>query len=379
MDFDPTDLQRQRYGNTLAAVSERLGRQVATGEQAADRSAWKVAAEIGLTGLCLPGSSGGGDLNALDTALTIEAFGRACPDTGLVFAVCAHLLACAVPIRDFGPEELRARLLPGLAAGDIIAANAMTEEDAGSDLSRLSVTAEADGDHYLLNGEKSFVSNSSRADVFVTYATTDSRAGFLGLTAFVVPRDRPGVEVEAPMEKMGLNSCPAGRVRFRQCRIPASHRLGDEGQGTAVFQHSMAWERGCLFAAYLGLMERQLEQCVRQATQRRQFGRSIGSFQAVSHRIAVMKQRLESSRLLVYRSAWLLDQGRAQAGAAALAKVATSEAAVANSLDAMQIFGAAGYLSATGVERQLRDSLPSRVFSGTNEVLLEIVAKDVGL
>ncbi len=376
MDFDLTDAQRERYDDIVAAARERLGD--LPGDRPLTRVEWKAAAGIGLTGLCLPAAHGGGGLGAFDTAHGLEAFGRGCPDTGLVFAVAAHLLACAVPIRDFGGEALAARLLPGMVAGDVIAGNAMTEDDAGSDVGTLAATAVRDGDAWVLTGDKSFVSNGPVADVFVTYAVTDPAAGFLGTSAFAVPRESAGVVVGEPFQKMGLAGCPASRVRFEGCRVPASCLLGAEGQGAAIFQHSMGWERACLFAAYVGLMDRQLEQCVAHARTRRQFGRSIGEFQAVSHRVAAMKQRLEGARLLLYRACWLLDQGREHVTAVALAKTAVSEAAVANGLDAVQIFGAAGYL-AGGAERQLRDCVPSTIFSGTTEIQRELVARELGL
>lgn len=378
MEFDLSEIQLRRYDEIVSAVRDHVI------DDHSDRShftrqEWKRAAALGLTGLCLPTAQGGSGLGALDTALALEAFGRGCVDTGLVFAVGAHLLACAVSIRDFASDEVRVDLLSGMAAGDVIGANAMTEDGAGSDVSKLRVTARLEGGAYVLDGEKSFASNAPVADVFVTYAVTDPHAGFLGITAFAVPRDLPGVSVGPLVAKMGLESCPAARVTFEGCRVPESFRLGDDGQGGAVFQHSMAWERACLVAAYLGLMERQLAQCVDHARRRKQFGRAIGEFQAISHRIATMKQRLESGRLLLYRACWLLDQGRDHVGAVALAKVAVSEAAVANSLDAVQIFGGAGYLSENGLERNLRDSVPSTIFSGTSEIQREIIAREVGL
>ncbi|MFE0043433.1 acyl-CoA dehydrogenase family protein [Streptomyces albireticuli] len=379
MDFDLTDKQRKRFAGVLAEVRDRLGRPDPPPGTPFTGAQWKSAAGIGLTGLCLPPEYGGGGLGALDTALCLQAFGQGCPDTGLVFAVAAHLLACAVPIRDFASAEVRRELLTGLASGELVAANAMTEDDAGSDLSRLSMTAGRGPEGYVLDGDKSFASNAPAADVFVTYAVTDPGAGFLGLTAFAVPAEFPGVSAGEPFEKMGLGGCPAGRVGFRRCEVPTAYRLGEEGQGTAIFQHSMAWERGCLFGAYLGVMDRQFARCVEHARQRRQFGHRIGDFQAVSHRIAAMKQRLESARLLLYRACWLIDEGRDHTGAVALSKVAVSEAAVANSLDAVQIFGGSGYLTATGVERQLRDAVPALIFSGTTDIQRELIAREAGL
>lgn len=374
MDFEFSDTQRKRYDEVFQGSQARLG-----DASGFSRARWREAAKLGLTGLCVPADYGGCGLNALDTALTLEAFGRACPDTGFVFAVCAHLLACAVPVRDFGTTDIRDRWLPGIADGELIAANAITEDEAGSDTSHLDVMARSEGENYVLDGAKSFASNAPVADVLIAYATSSPHGGFLGISAFVVPSDTDGVTTGSPLEKMGLDGCLASRVVFTGCQIPADLRLGREGQGAEIFAHSMTWERACLFAAYVGLMETQLDRCVAHARSRRQFGRAIGKFQAVSHRIAGMRQRLEAARLLLYRACWLIDNDRPARTAAALAKVAVSEAAVANSLDAIQVFGGGGYLAAQGIERNLRDCVPSRLFSGTNDIGRELIAREAGL
>ncbi|WP_433346654.1 acyl-CoA dehydrogenase family protein [Microtetraspora malaysiensis] len=378
MDFDFSEAQRRRYEEVLAGVRGQV-KDLVGPRVPFSREEWLAAAGLGMTGLCLPSKYGGGGLGALDTALCLEAFTEGGADSGLAFAIGAHLLACAVPVRDFGTDPVRAELLEGMAAGTLVAANAMTEDAAGSDVGTLGTTIVRDGGDYVLQGVKSFVSNASTADVFVVYGTSDEKAGFLGQTALAVPRDLPGVTVGEPFTKMGLHACPAGRVEFADCRVPVRYRLGAEGQGNAIFKHSMSWERSCLFALYLGQMRRQLNECVAQAKRRRQFGRPIGAFQAVSHRIATMTQRLESARLLLYRACWLLDRERPDAQATALAKLAVSEATVANSLDAVQIFGGLGYLSGTGSEAQLRDSVPSVIFSGTSDIQREIIANGAGL
>jgi clorobiocin biosynthesis protein CloN3 len=381
MDFGLTAEQGKRLDELTGAVRDRLAADRPPG--AADgspRDRWRVAARLGLTGLCLPEEHGGGGLGALDTALCLEAATRGGAETGLAFAIAAHLLACGVPIRDFAAEPTRAELLTGLASGELVAANAMTEDEAGSDVSRLTTTAVRDGDGWRLDGVKSFVSNGPIADVLVTYAVTDPAAGYLGITAFAVPANSPGVTVGPPLAKLGLHGCQAGRVEFAGCRVPDRYRLGEEGSGSAVFQHSMDWERACLFGIYLGAMAEQLQRVIRHAGQRRQFGRSIGDFQAVSHRIAGMKQRLEAARLLLYRACWALDQDTDdRVAAAALSKVAVSEAAVANGLDAIHLFGAAGYLAPTGIEAGLRDAIPAAIFSGTTEIQRDIIAREVGL
>jgi clorobiocin biosynthesis protein CloN3 len=374
MDFGLTAEQGKRLDELTGAVRERLT------TDGPPRDRWRVAAGLGLTGLCLPAEHGGGGLGALDTALCLEAATRGGADTGLAFAIAAHLLACGIPIRDFAAEPTRAELLTGLANGELVAANAMTEDEAGSDVSRLTTTAVRDGAGWRLDGVKSFVSNGPIADLLVTYAVTDPAAGHLGITAFAVPRHSPGVTVSPPLEKLGLHGCQAGRVEFAGCRVPDRYRLGDQGSGSAVFQHSMGWERACLFGIYLGSMEEQLRRAIRHAGQRRQFGRNIGDFQAVSHRIAGMKQRLEAARLLLYRACWALDRDTDdRMAAAALSKVAVSEAAVANGLDAIHLFGAAGYLVPTGIEAGLRDAIPAAIFSGTTEIQRDIIAREVGL
>lgn len=369
------DAQQKEYEQILAAI--RQWPEVTDG--VLTKESWRRCGDLGLLGLCVPQAYGGGGRSALDTAHLVEAFGLACSDTGLVFAAAAHLFACAVPVAIFAGENLKRRLLPGMCDGTLIAANAMTEHGAGSDISAISARATRVGDHYVLSGEKSWASNAPVADVIITYAVTDPAAGFLGISAFAVDRDTPGVSVTGPFSKMGLSTCPAGAVSFAECQIPADCLLGAEGQGSTVFQHSMTWERTCLFAGYVGLMERLLGRCVDRARQRRQFGRRIADFQAVSHRIADMKLRLEAARLLLYRACVRLDRGDLSPVDVAMSKLAISEAAVQASLGAVQIFGADGYLTSEGIEGALRDSVSTTLFSGTSEIQRELIAKGLGL
>jgi len=376
LDWEPA--QQKDYDELLAAVREAFGDLPAAPDGPFERATWRRVGELGLLGLCLPAEHGGGGLGALDTAHMLEAFGRGCPDTGLVFSAAAHLLACGVPIAAFGTERTRARLLPGLSSGELVAANAMTETDAGSDLAGLRTTAVRDGAHWVLEGEKSWASNAPAAEVVVTYAVTDPDGGWFGSTAFALDRDTPGLVVDGPFRKMGLTSCPAGTVRFDGCRVPDSAVLGAPGQGSMIFQHSMGWERACLFAGYLGLMDRLLDRCVEHARQRRQFGRRLADFQAVSHRLADAALRLEAARLLLYRTCFRMDAGSAELADAALSKLAVSEAAVRAAVDALQVLGARGYLSGD-VEAALRDAVPSTLFSGTSEIQREMIAKGLGL
>lgn len=393
MEFDWTAGQRARYDETLAAVREAFppdespgaspgGAAGGTADGAAafyTRKDWRRLGDLGLLGPSVPEAFGGRGLGALDTARLIEALGRGCAETGLVFGASAHQFACAMPMADFGSEEVRRRLLPGMCSGELIAGNAMTETEAGSDVSRLSVTAERVEGGWVLDGEKSFVSNGPAADVYVTYAVTDPKAGPFGATGFVVDRTAPGVSAGEPFGKMGLWQCPAGAVRFERCFVPDAQVLGEPGQGGMIFQHSMGWERACLFAGYLGLADRLIERCVAHARGRRQFGRRLSQFQAVSHRIAEMVLRTESARLLLYRACWEMDQQRPATLSIALSKLAVSEGVLSAALDAVRIFGARGYQSDDRIEAALRDAVPSVLFSGTSDIQRELITKELGL
>ncbi|MEV4711688.1 acyl-CoA dehydrogenase family protein [Micromonospora sp. NPDC049374] len=377
MEFGWTPEQRARYDTALAAARQRFAPESgAPGIAPAD---WRALGELGLLGASVEPKFGGGGHGALDTALLFEAFGRGCPDTGLVFAAAAHLFACAMPIAEFGDAPLKERLLPDMCAGRTVAANAMTEPDAGSDVARLATTATPVDGGYLLNGVKSFVSNGPLADVLVTYATTDPAAGHFAVTAFAVERRTAGIGVGEPFGKLGMKSCPAGQVTFTDCFVPGDQVLGERGQGSVVFQESMRWERTCLFALYVGLQERLVEQVIEHVQQRSQFGRKLTEFQSVTNRIVEMKLRLESSRLLLYRACWLLDRDEPGALASALSKLAVSEAAVAGATDAVQVLAGRGYLTQHGFEAALRDAVGGTIFSGTSDIQRQIIARELGL
>jgi alkylation response protein AidB-like acyl-CoA dehydrogenase len=344
-----------------------------------DRACWDKLAGFGLAGLSVPVELGGLGLDVSTTAVAVEALGEGCTDLGLVFSACAHLFACVMPVVEHGSEDLRQRFVPKLASGEWIGANAITEGEAGSDVFALKTRAVRDGDSYVLDGAKSYVTNGPVADAFLVYASTAPEDGFLGLSAFLVPRDTPGLVLGQPFQKMGLRTSPICSIYLERCQVPAELMVGEEGGGGNVFTRSMHWERVCLFAAYVGAMQRQLEQVVAQATQRKQFRKPIARFQAVSHRIVDMKLRLDAARLLLYRACWLRDRGETAALEISLAKIAISEAAVQSGLDAIATFGGIGVVDETGMERMLRDAIPATIFSGTSDMQREIAARELGL
>jgi alkylation response protein AidB-like acyl-CoA dehydrogenase len=376
MNFDWSKEEERLYQDSLAMAREILP-DLTTPSQWRDR--WRQLGRAGFLGLCIPRKLGGAGHGALATALAIEALGRGSADMGIVFSAAAHLFACAMPIAEHGCEVLQARLFPGLASGDLVGANAITESEAGSDVTALRCRAIAEGDGYRLAGSKSFVTNGPVADVTTVYATRNPTDGFLGITAFAVERGTPGLSVGRPIEKVSLATAPASWIELSNCLVSSSARLGAEGQGASVFQRSMTWERSCLFAAYVGMLDRQLDRTIAFARERKQFGRSIGRNQAVSHRIAEMKLRLERSRLLLYRACWRIDQGKPADLDIALSKLSISHSAVASSTDAVHLHGGAGIESQNGIERMLRDALPSTIFSGTSEIQRELIARELGL
>lgn len=343
------------------------------------RAEWRRCAELGLTGLSAPAADGGAGLGFGATARVTEAFGRYCPDMGLTFGVLAHLFACVMPIAEHGSERLRAELLPGLCSGALIGANAITEEHAGSDVSALAARAVPVPHGYRLRGVKTFVSNAPVADIFLVYAVTRPEFGHLGLSAFAVDAATPGLTVSAPLPKAALTRCPAGQVVMDDCFVPASRMLGSDGRGAPIFQASMRWERTCLFAAYLGQSARLLERCVAHARARRQFGAPIGANQAVAHPIARMWMRLQAAKGLLERACERLDRGERAVAEVAMAKLAVSENAVQTAYETVRLFGGIGILDSCGVERELRDALPCTTFSGTSEMQLEQIAKELGL
>lgn len=342
------------------------------------REGWDKCANFGILGLYFPQAYGGQEAGGLGTALAMETLGTVCPDAGLMFALSAQMWSVQMPIWRFGTEEQKNRYLSRLIQGSLIGAHGMTEPESGSDAFSLHAKATRDGDSYLLSGSKTFVTSAPDADLFVIFARLENRPGIFGLTAFLVERSW-GIRVGSPIHKMGLNGAPMAEVYLDDCRVPKENRLGGEGQGSRIFNDSMEWERTYILAWQIGVMERQIAEAVQYARERKLNAKPISSFQAVSHRIAEMRIRLEAARLLLYRAAWLKSEARPSSLESAIAKIYAAEAAVASALDAIQLRGGYGYATDTGVERTLRDAVGGRIYSGTSEVLRNIIAHELGL
>mgnify|MGYP004702435311 CR=1 FL=1 len=381
MTFELTAEQKELQQAAMTFARSQLGERMIERDKSGefDREGWRKCAAFGLFAMPIPAQHGGLDHSLSDLIAVMEGLGYATRDQGLLFSINAHLWTTSIPILRYGTDAQKQKYLPKLSNGEWIGANAASEPNSGSDVFSMTTRAERQGEEYVLNGAKMFVSNAPIADVFSVYATIDSQLGAAGVTGFLVDRDAPGLKVSRTIHKMGLRTSPMGEVIFDNCRIPISNRLGREGRGVEVFEYSMEWERGCILASCVGVMRRLLEQCVEHARTRKQFGRAIGRFQSVANRIVDMKVRLDTCRPLVYRIGALKDQGKDCMLEASVAKLYVSESYVKSCLDAIQIFGGYGFMTEQEIERDLRDSVGSTLYSGTSEIQRVIIARSLGL
>jgi alkylation response protein AidB-like acyl-CoA dehydrogenase len=381
MDFQLTDDQKVFRQEIIRFAQHELNEGMVERDRAQifSHELWLKCGEMGFQGLSVPENYGGSGLDPLSTALALESLGYGCHDSGLVFSICAHLLACVVPIAKFGTEEQKRQYLPDLCNGKLIAVNAMTEPGSGSDAFALKTTAVVDGEGYRINGTKTFGSNGPIADIAVVFAVTEAGKGYHGGTSAFIVEKQHGFQSGQTFEKMGLRTSPIGELVFDNVYVPKEAVLGGIGGGAAIFTHSMDWERTCLFASHVGTLERLLETALQYARTRNQFGQTIGKFQAVSHRIANMKMQLEASRLLVYKAASQLDKSKSVSLDASIAKLFVSEALVQSAMDTVQIFGGNGFMTEYQVERHLRDAIGSTIYSGTSEMQRNIIARWLGL
>jgi alkylation response protein AidB-like acyl-CoA dehydrogenase len=343
------------------------------------RKAWQNCADFGILGLSIPEEYGGADADIMTTMLVMEGLGYGCKDNGLIFAMNAQMWSVQHPILTFGSEEQKQKYLPALCSGELIGAHGMSEPDSGSDAYSLRTRSTRVENGYVLNGTKMFVTNAPVADLAIVFATVDPEKGIGGVTAFIVEMGTPGFSVSRDIEKMGLRTSPMGELILQDCFVPLENRLGQEGAGTSIFNSSMEWERSCILGSHVGAMERQLESCIAYARTRRQFGKPIGKFQSVSNRIADMKIRLETARLILYKVAWLKKMGKSAVMEAALAKLYLSECFVDSSMDAVRTFGGYGYTTEFEVERDLRDAIGGTLYSGTSDIQRTIIARLLGL
>jgi alkylation response protein AidB-like acyl-CoA dehydrogenase len=381
MDFQWSEAQLALRDEVIDFAGRELRGDVVTrdSESRFPRELWDKCARFGILGLCFPQEYGGQGKDLLTTILVMEALGYGCEDNGLTGALNGQMWSIQEPILSFGNDDQKQKFLPGLCSGTLLGAHGMTEPQSGSDAFSLSTRAEKREGGYILNGSKIMIGLAPVCDVALVFATTDPSLGQWGISVFLVEKGPPGFTVSKGWEKMGMRTNPTGELTLEACFVPEENRLGPEGAGVSIFTGSMEWERSFIFASHVGAMERQLEKAVAYAKERRQFGQPIGKFQSVSNRIADMKVRLETARLHLYKAAWLKEVGEPAAMQSATNKLFIGEAFVESSLDAIQVFGGKGYLTETGIERDLRDATGGVLYTGTSDIQRVVIARLLGL
>jgi alkylation response protein AidB-like acyl-CoA dehydrogenase len=344
-----------------------------------NRDKWDVIRQSDALRIPFDPQYGGLGHDVMTLVYVLEHLGYGCRDNGLLFAAATQVVSAAVPLQKFGSDELKDRFLSRLIDGEIISAHAISEPNAGSDAMAMITTATADGDDYIIDGKKIWITNGPVADVVTVYAKADTDAGATGITAFLVPADTPGFHRGDPIEKLGLNTCGFCELEFREMRVPSANIIGKPGAGFFILEHVMNYEILCIFMMMAGEMQERLERCIKWAKTRRAFERPIGSNQYVAGKIVDMKIGLENSRKHLYDTAAKFAKGRSVTTEISMAKLVTSEANVASALNAIQIFGARGYTREYGLEKGLRDAIGAPIYSGTNETQRVRIASMLGL
>ena len=328
--------------------------------------------KMGLMGLPVPKEYGGGGADNLSYVVAIEELARGWASLAVIYAV--HCSVGTLPILYFGTEEQKQRFIPPMTCGEHLGGFAITEPEAGSDVGAVATMAVKDGDGYILNGNKIFITNGSKADNLVILAVTDKKQGIKGMSTFIVEKGMEGFTYGSTEEKMGMHSSDTTELVFRNCRVPKENLLGKEGDGFKVSLSALDSGRIGIGAQCVGIARAAYESSLAYAKERKQFGKPIGKFQAISFMLADMATRIDAARLLVYRAAMLKDAGKRFGTQAAMAKVFASETAMWVTTKAIQIYGGHGYLKDHPVERYFRDAKVTEIYEGTSEIQRIVIA-----
>lgn len=335
----------------------------------------KKMAELGLLGMFVPEEWGGAGMSYLAYVVAIEELSRVCASHGVIASV-NNSLVC-YPLIQYATPEQKKRWLTPLAKGELLGAYCLTEPNAGSNAANQQTTAVLDGDHWVLNGSKIFITNAGPADVLITYAMTDKALGPKGITAFIVPADTPGVRKGKKEHKLGIHASDTREIYYENARIPKDLMLGELNKGYGIALATLGGGRIGIAAQALGIAQASVEAAVQYANERSQFDKKIGEFDAIRAMLADMTVELEAARLLVYQAAWLRDEGRPHTKEASIAKWHASEAATKCANLSIQVHGGYGYMSEYHVERYWRDARICEIYEGTTEVQKMVVAGQV--
>ena len=338
-------------------------------------AAVKKLGELGFWGVNVPENLGGAGLDMISYCIAVEELARIDASTAIVISV--HNSLVNYPLEKFGNEDQHNRFLKPSAGGEILGAFSLTEPESGSDAGAMSTTAVRDGDHYVLNGSKNFITSGDNCDILLVFAVTDRARGSKGTSAFVVEKGTPGFSVGKKENKLGIRASDTVSVSFENCRVPVANRLGDEGMGFKIALTTLNCGRIGVAAQGLGIAQGAMDEAVKYSKERRQFNKPISKFQAIRFKIAKMAMEIEAGRLLLHSAAAKKDRGESFIKEAAMAKLYCSELAVRTSLEAVQIHGGYGYIKEYPVERYLRDSKITTIYEGTNEIMHLVIAEQV--
>src|SRR5438552_2332040 len=334
------------------------------------------AHEVGLMNPHIPEELGGAGLGGIEGALIGEELCWGC--SGIATSIVANILG-ALPMMIAGTEEQRREWLPPLLEEPILCSFALTEPNAGSDVSGIQTTAVRRGDEYVINGSKMFITNAGHASWFTVFASTDRSAGHRGLTAFVVSADDPGVTVEKHLDKMGQRATDTSAIAFQDVRVPVSSRLGEEGEGFKIAMRTLDHTRPGTASGAVGVAQAAFEHAVEYSRERVQFGQPIAMNQGVNFLIADMAAEIEAARLLCWQAAWLLDQGKRATLQSSYAKRFSADTAMKVTTDAVQVFGGYGYIKEFPVEKLMRDAKLFQIYEGTSQIQRLVIAKEIFL
>ncbi|PIC80084.1 acyl-CoA dehydrogenase [Sporosarcina sp. P18a] len=329
--------------------------------------------ELGLMGITAPEQYGGSEMDFLSYIIAIHELSKVSAVMGVVLSV--HTSVGMNPILYFGTEEQKNRYLPKMASGEYLGAFCLTEASSGSDAGSLKTRAKRVDDQYIINGSKMFITNGGEADVYIVFANTAPEKGTYGITAFIVDRDTPGLSIGKDEKKMGLHGSRTVALSFDNMKVPVENRLGEEGGGFKIAMANLDVGRIGIAAQALGIAEASLEAAVAYAKEREQFGKPIAVNQGIGFKLADMATATEAARLLVYRAAWLRSENKPCGKEASMAKLYASQAAVDNSIEAVQVFGGYGYTKDYSVERYFRDAKVCQIYEGTSEIQKVVIAK----
>jgi butyryl-CoA dehydrogenase len=331
---------------------------------------------LGVFGILVPEEYGGSGASYISYILAIEELSRVCASTGVT--VETHTSLGTEPIIDWGTEEQKSKYLPRLAKGELIGSFALTEPNAGSDSSALETVAVLDGNEYVINGSKMFISNAGVAGITIVLAKTDREApGVRGISAFIVERDSKGYLVGPPLDKLGIRASQTAFLTFEDLRVPKESMLGKPGEGFKIAMHALDGGRIAIASQALGIAQASLDDAVAYAKERVQFGKPISQLYAIQEIIADMATDIEAARLLTYHAAWLKDNGMKYTKEAAMAKLFASDTAMKHSVKAVQVYGGYGFMMEYPVQRHMRDAKITQIYEGTNEIQKLVIAGNI--